>query len=241
MKTALIGYGKMGKTIEELLIQHPEDSVVLKIQSNNTDAFIPENLQKADVAIEFTAPHLAVSHIMQCVDAGVPVVCGTTGWYDQLPEVKAYTMQHGGKLLYAPNFSIGVNLFFEMNKLMAKMFSAYPQYNISISEMHHTEKKDAPSGTAIQIANQIIENNPDKTSWISGNSNKAEVIPIISFREPGVPGTHTITYSSEIDDITLNHTAKSRYGFAGGAILAAKWLLRQSSGVYTMRDVLHLH
>ncbi|MBP8754414.1 MAG: 4-hydroxy-tetrahydrodipicolinate reductase [Chitinophagales bacterium] len=240
MKVALIGYGKMGKSIEEILNQQ-NDTVVLKIGSGNIDDLTKSNLQQADVAIEFTAPHLAVQHIQLCVEAGVPVVCGTTGWSADLNTITKYCNAHNSKLVHAPNFSIGVNLFFEINKIVAAMFSSHPDYKLSITEIHHTEKKDAPSGTAIQLANIIMQSNPVFKSWVNNSSEINSEIPITSIREQGVPGTHSIEYDSAVDSISLTHVAKSRYGFASGAVLAAKWLLQQPSGVYTMRDVLKLH
>ncbi len=239
MKVALIGYGKMGKAIEEILLGQG-DTAVLKIGSGNKELLTQSNLRKADVAIEFTAPHLAVDHIQLCVDAGVPVVCGTTGWYDALPSVSAYCRKQSGSLCYAPNFSIGVNLFFTINQMVASLFADHPAYALSITETHHTEKKDAPSGTAIQLANGIVQSNPAYSSWVSGKAENASEISITSVREADVPGTHRITYASAEDTIELTHVAKSRYGFAKGAVAAAAWLMRQPAGVYTMRDVLKL-
>lgn len=240
MKVVLIGYGKMGKAIEEILEQQ-KDTVVLKIESKNKNALTTSNLQQADVAIEFTAPQFAVDHIQLCVDAGIPVVCGTTGWTQQLHAVTEYCNTHNGKLIHAPNFSIGVNLFFEINNIVAAMFASHPDYKLAITEIHHTEKKDAPSGTAIQLANIIMQSNPIFKSWVNNSSEIKSEIPITSIREANVPGTHRIEYNSAVDSISLTHIAKSRYGFASGAVQAAKWLLQQPAGVYTMRDVLKIH
>ncbi|TKK68875.1 4-hydroxy-tetrahydrodipicolinate reductase [Ilyomonas limi] len=238
MNIALIGYGKMGKAIEELAIQkgHP---IVLKIASQITAELTAENLQKADVAIEFTNPHSAVSNLKTCIDAGVPVVCGSTGWLQQWDEVKKYCDEKNGTLLYASNFSIGVNLFFELNTYLAKLMAAYPAYEVMIEEIHHTQKKDAPSGTAITLAEQILQQIQRKKGWVNEVSNNEQELSIISKRIDPAPGTHTIRYTSAIDDIEITHTAHNRQGFAGGAVLAAEFL-QGKKGIYTMKDVLHL-
>ncbi|MFN3940258.1 MAG: 4-hydroxy-tetrahydrodipicolinate reductase, partial [Chitinophagales bacterium] len=237
---ALIGYGKMGKVIEEILLADASNKIVFRISSANADALTIENLRQADVAIEFTAPHLAPKHLQLCFAAGVPVVCGTTGWYESLAEIKASCLRNKGALVYAPNFSVGVNVFFAINKYAARFMHALPEYRVSISETHHTEKKDAPSGTAIQIADQILQIQANKTGWIKGESSAPDKIPIIAFRKPDIPGTHTIHYDSAIDSITLTHTAHNRKGFAMGAIMAAKWIIGKQ-GVYTMQDILQLN
>lgn len=239
MKYALIGYGKMGKIIEEILLADSTNQIVLKIASANAEALTIENLQKADVAIEFTAPHLATKHLQLCFAAGVPVVCGTTGWYDALEQIKAECKNANGALVYAPNFSIGVNLFFAMNEYTARLMQSIGDYHVSITETHHIEKKDAPSGTAIQLANQILAVHSNKTGWFKGQSTDKNKISVISIREPHVPGTHTIEYSSEIDTISFTHQAHNRKGFAYGAIMASKWIAGKK-GIYTMQDILQL-
>lgn len=238
MKIALIGYGKMGKAIENIAVQKGHD-IVLKITSKNLEALTADNLQSADVAIEFTNPHSAVNNIRKCLDAGVPVVCGSTGWLQHWEEVKSYCDDNEGTLLYASNFSIGVNLFFELNTFLAKLMAAYPDYNVMLEEIHHTQKKDAPSGTAITLAEQILQQIQRKSKWINEESNDKEAISIISKRRDPAPGTHTTKYTSSIDDIEITHTAHNRQGFASGAVLAAEFL-QGKKGIYTMKDVLHL-
>ncbi len=238
MKIALIGYGKMGKAIEEIALQKGH-GIVLKISSQNTKEFTKENLEKADVAIEFTNPHSAVNNIKKSLDAGVPVVSGSTGWLQQWDEVKSYCNEKNGALLYASNFSIGVNLFFELNTFLAKLMAAYPDYDVLLEEIHHTQKKDAPSGTAITLAEQIIQQITSKKRWVNVVSNNKEELSIISKRIDPAPGTHTIKYTSAIDDIEITHTAHNRRGFASGAVSAAEFL-HDKKGIYSMKDVLHL-
>jgi 4-hydroxy-tetrahydrodipicolinate reductase len=238
MKIALVGYGKMGKAIEEIAVLKGHN-IVLKILSQNTEDLTIENLQKADVAIEFTNPHSAVNNIKKSLDASVPVVSGSTGWLKQWDEVKAYCDKKNGALLYASNFSIGVNLFFELNTYLAKLMAAYPDYNVMLEEIHHTQKKDAPSGTAITLAEQIMKHLTNKKRWVNEESNNKEELSIISKRIDPAPGTHTIKYTSAIDDIEITHTAHNRRGFASGAVLAAEFL-HDKKGIYSMKDVLHL-
>lgn len=251
MKIALIGYGKMGKAIEAIVVQNG-DEVVLKISSSNKNELTRENLQKADVAIEFTSPESAVDNLKRCFEANIPVVCGSTGWLGQWEEVKASCMQHNGTLLYASNFSIGVNLFFELNTYLAKLMNAYADYDVSIEEIHHTQKKDAPSGTAITLAEQILANISRKESWVSvvgGEPNngsqssvvghRSSVVNITSKRIDPAPGTHKVKYTSSIDDIEIIHAAHNRQGFAAGALKAAEFI-RDKKGIFTMKDVLGL-
>jgi 4-hydroxy-tetrahydrodipicolinate reductase len=238
MNIALIGYGKMGKAIEELALQK-EHHIVLKITSQNTAELTVENLKQADVAIEFTSPQSAVNNIKTCLNAGVPVVCGSTGWLQHWDQVINYCKQKNGALLYASNFSIGVNLFFELNTYLAKLMAAHQEYNVMVEEIHHTQKKDAPSGTAITLAEQILQQINAKKRWVNMESDNQEELSIISKRIDPAPGTHTIKYTSTIDDIEITHTAHNRQGFAGGAVLAAEFL-QGKKGVYTMKDVLHL-
>ena len=236
MKIALIGYGKMGKAIEEIAIQR-NHTATLKIDINNVDHFTKENLQQCDVAIEFTGPHSAVENISKCLDAGIPVVSGSTGWLEQWPLIKNKAESLNGTLLYASNFSVGVNLFFELNKKLAELMSRQPGYEVSMEEIHHTQKKDAPSGTAITLAEQVLENITHKKKWINDIAKYPNELSIISKRIDPAPGTHSIKYSSAIDDIEIIHTAHSRTGFATGAVVAAEYIAGKK-GIYTMKDVL---
>jgi 4-hydroxy-tetrahydrodipicolinate reductase len=238
MKIALIGYGKMGKAIEEIAVQKGHD-IVLKITSQNTSELTSGNLKTADVAIEFTNPHSAVNNIKNCLDAHVPVVSGSTGWLQQWDEVTAYCNEKSGALLYASNFSIGVNLFFELNTYLAKLMADYPDYDVILEEVHHTQKKDTPSGTAITLAEQILLQIRSKKGWVNEVSSNKEDLSIISRRIDPAPGTHTIKYTSAIDDIEITHTAHNRQGFASGAVLAAEFL-QNKKGIYSMKDILHL-
>jgi len=236
MKIALIGYGKMGQAIEQIALQKGYE-IVLKIDLSNIDEFTKENLSKADVAIEFTSPHTAFENVKKCLEYGVPVVCGSTGWLDKWSEIETLCNQKNGTLLYASNFSIGVNLFFELNTYLAKLMSKYNDYHISLTEIHHTQKKDAPSGTAITLAEQIIAHNNVKKSWVNEPTTDNQALEIISERINPAPGTHTIKYASTIDDIEITHTAHNRVGFASGAVLAAVFIATKK-GIYTMKDVL---
>lgn len=236
MKIALIGYGKMGKAIEAIALQR-NHSVPLKIDINNTDSFTKENLQQCDVAIEFTGPHSAVANISTCLDAGIPVISGSTGWLEQWPIIKNKCATLNGALLYASNFSVGVNLFFELNKKLAQLMGKHDEYEVSMEEIHHTEKKDAPSGTAITLAEQVLENIPRKKKWINDIAKYPNELSIISKRIDPAPGTHSVKYRSPIDDIEIIHTAHSRTGFATGAVLAAEFIANKK-GIYTMQDVL---
>lgn len=237
MKIALIGYGKMGKTIEQVIRdQQQGDEIILLGREDMTI----EKLRGADVAIEFTRPDAAIGNIQLCLDAGVPVVVGTTAWLDRLDEVKTAVTAKGGALFYAPNFSIGVNIFFEINKRLAAIMQQQPQYNVAIEEIHHTEKLDAPSGTAIRTAEVILEQLPRKKGWELAAGPEALASPsllITAKREPYVPGTHVVTYSAEADEIQLIHQAHTRRGFAEGAVMAARWLVGRR-GVFEMKDML---
>jgi 4-hydroxy-tetrahydrodipicolinate reductase len=241
MKVALIGYGKMGKTIEQVIIdQGKGDEVVLKIGEENLHELTAENLRKADVAIEFTRPDAAVRNIELCFEAGVPVVVGTTAWLDHLPAIKEQCARLNGGLFFSPNFSIGVNIFFEINRRLAAIMDSQPQYNVEIEEIHHTEKLDAPSGTAIRTAEVILDKLKAKTHWaLSGPDTvtSPSSLLITAKREPQVPGTHIVTYSSAADEIKLIHQAKTRRGFAEGAVMAARWMVGRR-GVYEMKDLL---
>jgi 4-hydroxy-tetrahydrodipicolinate reductase len=236
MKIALIGYGKMGKAIEEIALQRGH-TIVLKIDINNANEFNNDNLAKADAAIEFSGPHSAFNNVMKCLHAGTPVVCGSTGWLDKIEEVKKYCLDNNGAFLYSSNYSIGVNIFFEVNKKLAALMSSHDEYNISLTEIHHTQKRDAPSGTAISLAEQILEKNPLKKKWVNGETADKSELEIISERIDPAPGTHKIKYSSPIADIEIIHTAHSRQGFATGAVLAAEFI-QHKKGVFGMNDVL---
>ncbi|WP_405327080.1 4-hydroxy-tetrahydrodipicolinate reductase [Leeuwenhoekiella sp. LLG6367-2.1] len=231
MKIALLGYGRMGKTIEKLAVERGH-SVVKKIDQGDTYDFAD-----ADVAIDFSVPDAAVDNISMALKSGVPVVSGTTGWLDRYPEMVALCKENNGAFIYASNFSVGVNIFFELNKKLAQMMKALDSYNVSMTEVHHIHKLDAPSGTAITLAEGIIEES-SKTDWILDNE-ESDKITIKAVREAEVPGTHTITYQSDVDEIMIEHKAHSRNGFALGAIIAAEWL-KDKKGVHTMKDVLNL-
>lgn len=233
MKIALLGYGKMGKTIEQIALQRGHE-IVLKIDENSADY----DITLADVAIDFSIPAAAFNNISNCINNQVPVISGTTGWLNKLPEATALCKENNGAFITASNFSLGVNIFFELNAHLAKMMRNLEQYAISIEEIHHTKKLDAPSGTAITLAEGIIENS-DKESWALNVTTKENVIPITAKRIDEVPGTHTVTYKSDVDTLEIKHTAHSRDGFALGAVIAAEWLVGKT-GVFTMKDVLGL-
>lgn len=237
LNLALIGYGKMGKAVEAAALRKGH-TIALKISSGNTGDLTIENLQGCDAAIEFTGPHSAAKNIYLCMDAGIPVVCGSTGWHG-LDEVKMYCSAHNGGLLYASNFSIGVNIFFEINKKLASLMALRDEYDATIEEIHHTQKKDAPSGTAISIAEDIIKLLPRKSSWENSPSQKKEELTIISKRIDDAPGTHIVKYNSDVDDIEIIHTAHNRQGFAAGAVMAAAFIAGKK-GIFTMKDVLDI-
>jgi 4-hydroxy-tetrahydrodipicolinate reductase len=238
MNIALIGYGKMGKAIEEIALQRGH-AIVLKIDENNTRDLNATNLSKADVAIEFTGPHSAFGNVIKTIGFGTSLVCGSTGWVDKLEEVNQLVKEKNGAFLYASNFSVGVNIFFEINKKLASLVAPHPDYEVILEEIHHTQKKDAPSGTAITLAEQVMEHIQKKKRWVNDLSDHPEDLEIISQRVDPAAGTHHVKYSSAIDDIEIIHTAHSRKGFALGAVLAAEFL-EGKKGVYSMKDVLHL-
>lgn len=238
MNIALIGYGKMGKAIEAIAIERGH-TIVQTIDFDNLQDFTKENLQKADVVIEFTGPHSAAENVSRCLQYGMPTVCGSTGWLDQWNDIKKVCDDNNGSLLYASNFSVGVNLFFELNQYLARLMSKHPDYNVSMEEIHHTQKKDAPSGTAITLAEQVLANISGKKNWVNTVETDAAELSIISKRIDPAPGTHSIKYSSEIDDIEIIHTAHSRKGFATGAVLAAEFL-NGKKGIFSMKEVLGL-
>jgi 4-hydroxy-tetrahydrodipicolinate reductase len=236
MNIALIGYGKMGKAIEEIAIQRGHQ-LILKIDIDNLDELNGANLSKADVAIEFTGPHSAFDNVMKCLQSGIPIVCGTTGWQEKQEEALQYSISHNGTFLFASNFSVGVNIFFELNKKLAALMSSHPEYDVSLIEVHHTQKKDAPSGTAISLAEDILETIPGKKTWVNHPSLNADELVIVSQRRDPAPGIHKVRYHSLIDDIEIIHEAHNRKGFAIGAVLAAEFI-RDKKGIFSMKDVL---
>jgi 4-hydroxy-tetrahydrodipicolinate reductase len=235
MKILLIGYGKMGKTIEGIALNRGNE-IAGRIDVGNS---LQDFNGPVDVAIEFTQPEAAVKNLKTCFDKGIPVVCGTTGWGNHQAEVEAYCKSTGGTLLYSSNFSLGVNIFFKLNEYLARIMQHYPQYEVSIDETHHTQKKDAPSGTAISLANGVLKNITRKTEWKLGKAESSEQLAIQSFRVDPAPGTHVVKYQSVIDDVEITHTAHSREGFALGAVVVAEWLAGKK-GIFTMDDFLKL-
>lgn len=231
MKIALLGYGKMGQAIEKIAIERGHE-IVAKVTSENPIF----NITEAEIAIDFSLPKVAYKNISNSIKNKVPVISGTTGWLENYEEVEALVKQYKGAFIYASNFSLGVNLFFELNKKLAALMSGYEMYETSITEIHHTQKLDAPSGTAITLAEPILENF-NKEKWVLGVTKNKKELPIIAERVDEVPGTHQIKYISAIDEIEIKHTAKNRTGFALGAVIAAEWL-QGKKGVYTMQDVL---
>ena len=238
MKIALIGYGKMGQAIENIALGKGHE-IVLKIDISNAADFTKENMAKADVAIEFTGPHSAFDNVMKCIELGIPIVCGSTGWLDKWEQAKKFCEEKKGTLIYASNYSIGVNLFFELNDYLARLMAKHGAYHVQLEEIHHTQKKDAPSGTAITLAEGVLKHIPGKKQWVNHLSDNPEELEIISERIDPAPGTHKIKYSSPVDDIEIIHTAHNRIGFAGGAVLAAEFTPGKK-GVFGMKDVLGL-
>lgn len=233
MKILLIGYGKMGKIIEGIVKNRGHEVAgIIDVDDRLTDFHKP-----VDVAIEFTQPEAVVSNLKICIDKGIPVVCGTTGWLINRTEVENYCLEKKGAFFYASNYSLGVNLFFKLNEFLARLMDRYPQYAVSIDETHHTQKKDAPSGTAITLAEGVIDHLNRKKAWTLGATENTEALSIHSFRIDPAPGTHTVNYQSAIDDLEITHTAHSREGFALGAVLVAEWLAGKK-GVFTMDDFL---
>jgi 4-hydroxy-tetrahydrodipicolinate reductase len=235
MKIALIGYGKMGHMLHALLEREGKDAVV--VMGKEQDEAWKEELRTCDVAIEFTRPDQAIQNLKACFDCGVPVVCGTTGWYGQLAEVEDMCKAHNGALFYASNFSIGVHLFIQLNSWYAHFMQAYPEYSISMEEIHHIHKKDSPSGTGISVAQAILAERNDYTSWKEAETGGDGILPIYSIREGETIGTHSVYYRSAHDEIQLTHKAYSREGFAAGAIAAARFL-QGKRGVFTMNDLI---
>jgi 4-hydroxy-tetrahydrodipicolinate reductase len=234
MKIALIGYGKMGKTLEKIASKRGHE-VVLRIDMNNRSDF--DRLPEADVAIEFTRPESAVLNLEKCIVAGVPVVCGTTGWLTEYERIATLCKVQKSAFFYASNYSIGVNIFFEINRRLADMMNGYPMYDVAMEEIHHTQKLDAPSGTAITLAEGIFEHMPRKSNWVCNTEGSPTDLHITAKRIDPAPGTHIVRYDSPIDTIEISHTAHSREGFATGAVLAAEWLVGKK-GVFSMKDLL---
>ncbi|WP_298239050.1 4-hydroxy-tetrahydrodipicolinate reductase [uncultured Algibacter sp.] len=233
MNIALLGYGKMGQTIEKIAISRGHN-IVLKIDKDDKEY----DITQADVAIDFSIPNVAFNNITNCINNNVPVISGTTGWLDNYEKAVALCKEKNGAFIYASNYSLGVNIFFELNKTLAKMMSTLKQYDVSMEEIHHTQKLDAPSGTAISLANDIISQSEKYGAWeLDGDTNSK--IPIIAKRIEDVPGTHTINYKSEVDSITIEHIAHNRQGFALGAVIASEWIVGKN-GVFTMKDVLNI-
>lgn len=232
MKIALLGYGKMGKVIEKVALSRGHEIVLRKGSSDTFDG-----LENADVAIDFSIPDAAVGNISACLHTNVPVVSGTTGWLDHYETMTKLCDEKKGAFIYGSNFSLGVNLFFQLNECLAKMMSKFPQYKVALEEIHHTQKLDKPSGTAITLAKGIIDES-DYSSWALENAKDDEIL-IDAKRIENVPGTHSVFYHSEVDSIEIKHTAHNREGFALGAVIAAEWLYGKT-GIYTMKDVLEL-
>ena len=232
MKIALLGYGKMGKTIEQIALSRGHE-ITLKVDKDTENY----SLDHIDVAIDFSTPDAAVANISNCINHNIPVISGTTGWLEQYDEVLALCKEKDGSFLYASNFSLGVNIFFELNRTLAKLMANRPEYNISMEEIHHTQKLDAPSGTAITLAEDIIKNSKYGT-WTL-DAAKSKELHINSKRIDSVPGTHDVTYTSAVDTIEIRHTAHNREGFALGAVIAAEWIA-EKKGVFSMKDVLNI-
>jgi 4-hydroxy-tetrahydrodipicolinate reductase len=229
-----MGYGKMGKEIESIALKRGHN-IVLKINRQNADSVSDSDLKKADVVIEFSTPHTVLDNIKKCLNAGVPVVVGTTGWYEHFESIKKMCEENKCGLFYATNFSVGVNLFFKVNSFLAELMNKYEEYDVSMEEIHHIHKLDKPSGTAITLANQVIEKIERKKKW-SIEKKDPETLFIKDVREGEVPGTHLIKYHSEIDDIEIMHKAHNRKGFALGAVIAAEYM-KGKTGIHSMKDI----
>jgi 4-hydroxy-tetrahydrodipicolinate reductase len=238
MKVSLLGYGKMGKEIEKILLERGHETVLV-IDENNPHELTTENLAKSDVAIDFSIPQAAYQNIMKCFNAGVPIICGTTGWLDKFDEVTETCKSENKSFFYASNYSLGVNIFFALNEWLAQVMNKFPPYDVNIEEVHHNQKKDAPSGTAISLAKDIISQLERKNNWKLTSGSQDDVIGIKAVREGQIPGIHTVTYDSAEDYIQITHSAKSRKGFALGAVLAAEFL-KDKKGVFGMKDLLKL-
>jgi 4-hydroxy-tetrahydrodipicolinate reductase len=236
MKIALIGYGKMGKEIEQIALGRGH-SIVLTIDITNPEALTTDNLKKADIAIEFTSPNVAVTNYLHCFNAGIPVVSGTTGWLDQRELVEKACREKNGCFFYSSNFSLGVNIFFELNRHLARMMKSFSQYDVTMTEVHHVQKLDAPSGTAISLAKDIISERGGKTKWTIEAPESNDELYIKPVREGTVPGIHTVKYNSDVDYIEITHSAYNRKGLALGAVMAAEFSLGRK-GIYSTSDLL---
>lgn len=239
MRIAIVGYGKMGKEIEQIALERGHE-VSIKINSQNSQDIYKITPENTDIAIEFSKPELAIDSISTLLKQNVGVVVGTTGWYDKIDEVAEWIDELEGKLLYASNFSLGVNLFFRLNELLAEMMEQHRDYKVSMEEIHHTEKLDSPSGTALTLAQSIQDIYPSIIEAINEPTDDVTKIGIVSKREPNVPGTHIVKYESEIDEISIQHIAKSRKGFALGAVIASEYLNERGTGLFDMQDVLEI-
>lgn len=236
MKIALLGYGRMGKAIETIA-QSRGHEIVLRIQSNNRATLNTVDTSKIDLAIDFSIPETAFENLKWCMKNKIPAICGTTGWLDKKAEIEHLCLENNNAFLYASNFSLGVNLFFELNNKLAALMKSYDAYDVTMHEIHHTKKLDAPSGTAITLAEDIIKQLPKKKTWVCDQPAASDELAISTERIDPVPGTHSIHYQSEIDSIEIKHTAHNRKGFALGAVVAAEWI-SQRKGIFTMKDVL---
>jgi len=236
MNIIILGYGKMGRIIEQTALSRGHH-VRHKINADNLHEMGQINPQEVDVAIEFSEPSAVIGNLYYCFDNHIPVVSGTTGWLERRAEVETHCMQKNGAFFYSSNYSLGVNLFFYLNKMLARLMNRYPGYDVTMEETHHTEKKDAPSGTALTLAADILDQVSRKTNWVNNPAKNASELAILSHRIPQIPGTHIVRYTSAIDDIEIKHTAHSREGFALGAVLAAEWIIGKH-GVFGMDDML---
>ena len=235
MKVAIIGYGKMGHEIEQVLLERGH-SVALIIDQDNAHDLCAERLAEVDVAIEFTTPTTAYSNVRTCIECGTPVVSGTTGWNDRLEELQALCREKGSSMIWSSNYSLGVNITFRLNRYLAELMNRFESYNVALEEIHHTQKKDAPSGTAISLANDILERVERKQRWLNEPTEESDAIAITSLREGMVPGTHTVTYTSPDDEILIKHTLFSRRALALGAVVAAEFIATRK-GVFTIDDL----
>lgn len=236
MRIILLGYGKMGKVIEGIALERGHD-IVARVDETNRAELTAYSPDTADVVIEFSHPDAAVQNLRDCLTLGLPVVCGTTGWLDHRADIEALCREKGGAFFYASNYSIGVNLFFRLNRTLARLMAHQPQYRVTMTETHHTHKKDAPSGTALTLAEEVLAEIPRYSTWVLGAPTDDTELPIVALREGEVPGTHAVKYSSGVDDLEIIHTAHSREGFALGAVVAAEWLVGKR-GVFGMDDLL---
>lgn len=235
MKIALLGYGKMGKEIEAIALQR-HHTIVLKVDETNSASITKTDLQQADVAIEFSTPHTVISNIKKCLDAQLPIVIGTTGWYDLFKDIENECQQKNGTIFHSTNFSLGVNIFMKVNSYLAELMNKYTNYDVSMEEIHHIHKLDKPSGTAITLANQVLDKIERKKNWSITNTNSQSLF-IKDIREGEVPGTHIIKYTSAVDDIEIMHKAHNRQGFALGAVIAAEYIYNKK-GIFTMNDLM---